>query len=87
MSSSSPTQKPDVALSLTLSASPTRPARIEATKSEERGLCLIQLLLKCANHTSSGNLHRADACLRHISPLASISGDSIQRLSAGLLTP
>uniref|UniRef100_A0A2N9HUQ4 Uncharacterized protein n=1 Tax=Fagus sylvatica TaxID=28930 RepID=A0A2N9HUQ4_FAGSY len=82
MSSSSPTQKPDVTLSLTLSASPTRPARIEATKSEERGLCLIQLLLKCANHTSSGNLHRADVCLRHISPLASVSGDSIQRLSA-----
>lgn len=83
MSSSSPALKPDVALSLTLSPSPTKPARIEAiNKSEERGLRLIQLLLKCANHTSSGNLHRADACLRHISPLASVTGDSMQRLAA-----
>ncbi|KAF3958954.1 hypothetical protein CMV_016183 [Castanea mollissima] len=83
MSSSSPALKPDVALSLTLSPSPTKPARIEAiNKSEERGLRLIQLLLKCANHTSSGNLHRADACLPHISPLASVTGDSMQRLAA-----
>lgn len=83
MSSSSPALKPDVALSLTLSPSPTKPARIEAiNKSEERGLRLIQLLLKCANHTSSGNLHRADACLLHISPLASATGDSMQRLAA-----
>ncbi|KAM4124368.1 hypothetical protein ACB094_01G225900 [Castanea mollissima] len=85
MSSSSPALKPDVALSLTLSPSPTKPARIEAiNKSEERGLRLIQLLLKCANHTSSGNLHRADACLPHISPLASVTASRLVKRWPGL---
>ncbi|KAM4132142.1 hypothetical protein ACJW30_01G228000 [Castanea mollissima] len=85
MSSSSPALKPDVALSLTLSPSPTKPARIEAiNKSKERGLRLIQLLLKCANHTSSGNLHRADACLPHISPLASVTASRLVKRWPGL---
>ncbi|XP_059624586.1 scarecrow-like protein 3 [Cornus florida] len=77
MSSSSLSLKPDVTLSLTLSS----PAPLEALKPEERGIKLIQLLLACANHASSGNLHRADACLRQISQLASVSGDSMQRLA------
>ncbi|XAR51625.1 hypothetical protein NMG60_11006304 [Bertholletia excelsa] len=78
MGSSSPSTKPDVTLSLTLSS----PSAIEALKPEERGIKLIQLLLSCTNHASSGNLHRADACLRQISQLASVSGDSMQRLAA-----
>ncbi|KAK8491292.1 hypothetical protein V6N11_051304 [Hibiscus sabdariffa] len=75
--SSSP--KPDqVTLSLALSPGSTpREAR-----PEERGIRLIQLLLTCAKHASSGNLHRADECLQQISLLASVSGDSMQRLSA-----
>ncbi|GFZ19026.1 hypothetical protein Acr_27g0009450 [Actinidia rufa] len=79
MNSSFASTKPDVTLSLTLSTSPNA---LEALKPEERGIKLIQLLLTCANHTSSGNLHRADACLRQISSLASISGSSMQRLAA-----
>ncbi|OMO99836.1 Transcription factor GRAS [Corchorus capsularis] len=79
MSTSIPFPKPEVTLSLTLSPSPTP---LEALKPEERGIRLIQLLLSCAKHTSSGNLHRADECLRQILLLASVSGDSMQRLSA-----
>ncbi|XVF71297.1 hypothetical protein PTKIN_Ptkin12aG0025600 [Pterospermum kingtungense] len=78
-STSLPSPKPEVTLSLTLSPSTTSH---EALKPEERGIRLIQLLLTCAKHASSGNLHRADECLRQISPLASVSGDSMQRLSA-----
>ncbi|CAL5324925.1 unnamed protein product [Camellia sinensis] len=74
MTSSSPPTKPDVTLSLTLPSPTAQP--------EERGIKLIQLLLTCANHASSGNLHRADACLRQISQLASVSGNSMQRLAA-----
>lgn len=79
MTSSSPSLKPDVTLSLTLS--PPDP-NDHAFKPEERGIKLIHLLLTCANHASSGNLHRTDTCLRRISQLASISGDSLQRLAA-----
>lgn len=79
MSSSPTSLKPDVTLSLTLS-SPN--SDHHTLKLEERGIKLIQLLLACANHASSGNLQRADACLRKISGLASVSGDSMQRLAA-----
>ncbi|KAL5805780.1 hypothetical protein ACOSQ4_028513 [Xanthoceras sorbifolium] len=71
--------KPDVTLSLTLSPCPSPQ---EALKPEERGIRLIQLLLTCAKHASSGNVHRADECLQQISQLASASGDSMQRLAA-----
>ncbi|XVE72298.1 hypothetical protein DITRI_Ditri11bG0028100 [Diplodiscus trichospermus] len=74
-----PSSKPEVTLSLALSPGPTP---VEALKPEERGIRLIQLLLTCAEHASSGNLHRADECLQIISLLASVSGDSMQRLSA-----
>ncbi|KAL2552172.1 Scarecrow-like protein 3 [Forsythia ovata] len=81
MSSSFPSQKPEVTLSLSLPSIPsTSPS--EGLKPEERGVKLIELLLSCADHASSGNLHHADACLRQISQLASINGDSMQRLSA-----
>ncbi|XVF20856.1 hypothetical protein REPUB_Repub12eG0039000 [Reevesia pubescens] len=79
MSTSLSSPKPEVTLSLTLSPGPTP---LEALKAEERGIRLIQLLLTCAKHASSGNLHRTDECLRKISVLASVSGDSMQRLSA-----
>ncbi|KAH1129408.1 hypothetical protein J1N35_000786 [Gossypium stocksii] len=78
-SSPKPAPKPEVTLSLTLSPGSTLQ---EVVKPEERGVRLIQLLLTCAKHASSSNLHRADECLRQISLLASVSGDSMQRLSA-----
>ncbi|KAL6010000.1 Scarecrow-like protein 3 [Asimina triloba] len=51
-------------------------------KSEERGLCLIQLLLSCANHVAAGSLENANICLEQISFLASPDGDSMQRMAA-----
>ncbi|KAE8703883.1 putative N(2),N(2)-dimethylguanosine tRNA methyltransferase 2 [Hibiscus syriacus] len=79
MAETSSNPKPDqMTLSLTLSQGLTP----REAKPEERGIRLIQLLLKCAKHASSGNLHRADECLRQITLLASVSGDSMQRLSA-----
>ncbi|KAL0377624.1 UNVERIFIED_CONTAM: Scarecrow-like protein 3 [Sesamum radiatum] len=79
MSSSSSSQKPDVTLSLSFPPSPTTN---DGLNPQERGVKLIQLLLTCANHVSAGNLHHADACLRQISRLASVTGDPMQRLSA-----
>ncbi|XP_047957537.1 scarecrow-like protein 3 [Salvia hispanica] len=76
MSSSSQSQNIDVTLSLSL------PPRNDSLNPQERGIKLIKLLLSCANHASSGNLHHADTCLRHISELASVTGDSMQRLAA-----
>ncbi|CAA3014658.1 Hypothetical predicted protein [Olea europaea subsp. europaea] len=80
MSSSFPSQNPEVTLSLSFPSIPTN--RSEDVNPEERGIKLIELLLSCAGHTSSGNLHHADACLRQILQHASINGDSMQRLSA-----
>ncbi|XP_071713144.1 scarecrow-like protein 3 [Rutidosis leptorrhynchoides] len=54
----------------------------QSFKHEERGVKLIKLLLTCVNHASTGDLHRADTCLHHISQLASVNGDSMQRLTA-----
>ncbi|XXG50501.1 hypothetical protein AAC387_Pa02g4500 [Persea americana] len=51
-------------------------------KSEERGLCLIQLLFSCATHVSTGSLDNANLCLEQISLLASPDGDSMQRVAA-----
>lgn len=80
MNSSSSSLKPDVTLSLTLPACPS--PHDQGIKPEERGVKLIQLLLTCAKHASSGNLHRADECLREITQLSSVTGDSMQRLAA-----
>ncbi|KAG6660128.1 hypothetical protein CIPAW_03G083800 [Carya illinoinensis] len=83
MSSTSPnSSKLDVNLFLTLPVSSAGPGPFEALKLEERGIHLIQLLLMCANHTSSGNLHHANACLCQILLLASVSCDPMQRLAA-----
>lgn len=51
-------------------------------ESEERGLCLIQLLLTCANHVAAGSLDNANLCLEQISLLAAADGDSMQRMAA-----
>ncbi|KAK3223822.1 hypothetical protein Dsin_010847 [Dipteronia sinensis] len=51
-------------------------------KSEERGLCLIQLLVACANHVAAGNIENANIGLEHISHLASPDGDTMQRIAA-----
>nr|XP_009603019.2 scarecrow-like protein 3 [Nicotiana tomentosiformis] len=86
MNISSPAIKPDVTLSLTLSSftstTTTTDTSPDALKPKEGGVKLIQLLFTCANHASSGNLHHADACLSQILQLASITGDSMQRLAA-----
>ncbi|KAK1432948.1 hypothetical protein QVD17_09851 [Tagetes erecta] len=77
-SSSFPSMNPDVTLSLTQPSS----GLSHSFNPEERSVKLIQLLLACANHASSGNIQRVDTCLRRISQLASVSGDSMQRLAA-----
>ncbi|KAL4339895.1 hypothetical protein GQ457_08G001840 [Hibiscus cannabinus] len=51
-------------------------------KSEERGLCLIHLLLTCANHVANGSIESANVALEQISQLASPDGDTMQRIAA-----
>ncbi|CAA0827244.1 Scarecrow-like protein 3 [Striga hermonthica] len=51
-------------------------------RSEERGLCLVHLLIACANHVACNNLENADVSLDYISRLASINGDTMQRFSS-----
>lgn len=51
-------------------------------KSEERGLCLIHLLVSCANHVAAGSLENANIGLEHISHLASPDGDTMQRIAS-----
>lgn len=51
-------------------------------KSEDRGLCLIHLLVACANHVASGSVENANIGLEYISHLASPNGDTMQRIAA-----
>ncbi|KAJ0037533.1 hypothetical protein Pint_23838 [Pistacia integerrima] len=51
-------------------------------KSEQRGLCLIHLLVACANHVAAGSVENANISLEHISHLASPDGDTMQRIAA-----
>ncbi|KAI3797769.1 hypothetical protein L1987_33032 [Smallanthus sonchifolius] len=51
-------------------------------KSEERGLCLIHLLLTCAKHIASGSFEHANIALDQISHLASPEGDTMQRIAS-----
>ncbi|KAK6120822.1 hypothetical protein DH2020_045437 [Rehmannia glutinosa] len=51
-------------------------------RSEERGLCLIHLLVACANHVAAGNIENANIALEYISHLASPDGDTMQRIAA-----
>lgn len=51
-------------------------------RSEERGLCLIHLLIACANHVAGGSIENANIGLEYISHLASPDGDTMQRIAA-----
>ncbi|WOL11991.1 hypothetical protein Cni_G20755 [Canna indica] len=51
-------------------------------KSDERGLCLVHLLLNCANHVAAGNLEQANAFLEQIGLLAAPDGDAMQRIAS-----
>ncbi|KAK9062884.1 hypothetical protein SSX86_020074 [Deinandra increscens subsp. villosa] len=55
---------------------------LKELKSEERGLCLIHLLLTCAKHVASGNFEHANIALDQISHLASPEGDTMQRIAS-----
>lgn len=55
---------------------------LKELKSEERGLCLIHLLLTCANHVATGSLENANIALDQISHLASPEGDTMQRIAS-----
>ncbi|KAL2898340.1 Scarecrow-like protein 3 [Bienertia sinuspersici] len=55
---------------------------LKELKPEERGLCLIHLLLACANHVVAGNMESANVTFEHISLLASPTGDTMQRIAA-----
>lgn len=55
---------------------------LKELKSEERGLCLIHLLLTCAKHVASGNFENANIALDQISHLSSPEGDTMQRIAA-----
>ncbi|KAF5742427.1 scarecrow-like protein 3 isoform X1 [Tripterygium wilfordii] len=55
---------------------------LKELKSEERGLCLIHLLVACANHVAAGSIENANIGLEHISHLACPNGDTVQRIAA-----
>uniref|UniRef100_A0A251UJF3 Putative transcription factor GRAS, Scarecrow-like protein 3 n=1 Tax=Helianthus annuus TaxID=4232 RepID=A0A251UJF3_HELAN len=55
---------------------------LKELKSEERGLCLIHLLLTCAKHVASANFEHANIALDQISHLASPQGDTMQRIAS-----
>ncbi|CAM6084613.1 unnamed protein product [Calypogeia fissa] len=55
---------------------------LQELKSEERGLYLIQLLLSCAHAVANGNMEYTNLCLEQLSFLASLTGDSMQRVAS-----
>lgn len=84
-SSSSPLQyfsKMPISPTSSLGAPYCAAPRIRELKSDERGLYLIHLLLNCATSVAAGALDKANACLEHISLLASPDGDAMQRVAA-----
>ena len=60
----------------------TTPWLARELRSDERGLCLIHLLLNCAAAVGAGRLDAANAALEHIASLASPDGDAMQRVAA-----
>eukprot|EP00249_Psilotum_nudum_P020122 c27574_g1_i1 orf=939-2711(+) len=56
-------------------------ALLQDIKSEDRGLWLIQLLLRCANSVVCGNMEHTNLCLEQLSLLASLTGDPMQRVA------
>lgn len=63
-------------------AGATPPWMLRELRSDERGLCLIHLLLNCAAAAASGRLDAANAALEHIATLATPDGDAMQRVAA-----
>lgn len=63
-------------------AGATPPWMLRELRSDERGLCLIHLLLNCAAAAASGRLDAANAALEHIATLAAPDGDAMQRVAA-----
>ncbi|RLN22108.1 hypothetical protein C2845_PM07G34640 [Panicum miliaceum] len=63
-------------------AAPTPPWMLRELRSDERGLCLIHLLLNCAAAAAAGRLDAANAALEHIASLAAPDGDAMQRVAA-----
>ena len=63
-------------------AGATPPWMLRELRSDERGLCLIHLLLNCAAAASAGRLDAANAALEHIATLAAPDGDAMQRVAA-----
>lgn len=63
-------------------AAATPPWMLRELRSDERGLCLIHLLLNCAAAAAAGRLDAANAALEHIATLASPDGDAMQRVAA-----
>lgn len=63
-------------------ASQMPPWMLRELRSDERGLCLIHLLLNCAAAAAAGRLDAANAALEHIAVLAAPDGDAMQRVAA-----
>ncbi|GAB4858437.1 hypothetical protein Ancab_009911 [Ancistrocladus abbreviatus] len=57
-------------------------ARLKELKSDERGLCLIHLLLACSKHVAASSLENTNLGLQYISLLASPSGDTMQHIAS-----
>lgn len=54
---------------------------VQELKSEERGLLIIQLLLKCAAAVAANQIDYTNHLLEQLSLLASLTGDSMQRVA------
>ncbi|GAB4826429.1 hypothetical protein Ancab_009294 [Ancistrocladus abbreviatus] len=57
-------------------------ARLKELKSDERGLCLIHLLLACSKHIAASSLENANIGLEYISLLAFPGGDTMQGIAS-----
>ncbi|KAH7298592.1 hypothetical protein KP509_25G050600 [Ceratopteris richardii] len=55
---------------------------VQELKSEERGLLIIQLLLKCAGSVSANHMEYTNYLLEQLSLLTSFNGDPIQRVAS-----
>ncbi|KAI5063658.1 hypothetical protein GOP47_0022205 [Adiantum capillus-veneris] len=67
-------------------ASPFSPSNfplswVQELKSEERGLLIIQLLLKCASSVAANQIDYTNHLLEQLSLLASLTGDPMQRVA------
>lgn len=54
---------------------------VQELKSEERGLLIIQLLLKCASSVAANQIDYTNHLLEQLSLLASLTGDPMQRVA------